>query len=270
MTLTRSRTDDDGHRGGRNRAQSHAVGFIILLGLSIAVVGGGAYYGLSGLQEASAGAPAKTAESSLSTLRGDFYDLDGGAPYRATPVEIYDGTLHYGDPVRIRVSATAPSESMGVKTFEFRPIIIEAAGNSYIYSGGSVLRATEDGAFLKTGPKFRIDSEDAYIPLFEMTAANPDREVAIGSRGTVSMALYKSDTELTKFEPTDGSGTPETATVTIVVETPRADAWALYFREHSDFQSVSVSASGDRVTAEFETKRLYLRRITTETRIDPD
>lgn len=265
-----SQTDGDGRRRWRrdSRASSHAIGFLLLLGLSLSTIAGGAYYGLAGLQDASSGAPAKTAESSLATVRGDFYSLADGSPYRSTPIELYESSVRYGDTVEIRVSASSPSQSLGTQQYEFRPIIIESAGNQYIYSGGVVLRATEDGAYLKTGPRFRIDDEDAYLPVFAMSVADPDREVSVNDRGTAQLAMYKRDSSLTRFEPTDGSGNEETATVTIEVRTPRAEAWASYFRDNPDYSSVSVGPNGKTVTAEFATKHLYLREVTVETKFD--
>jgi hypothetical protein len=268
MTTTEDPANGCRSRRRQDRGQSHAIGFVLVLTIGLGTIAGGAYYGLQGLQDASSAAPAETAEASLATVQNDYYELSSGSPYRSMNVELYDAQLYYGPPIKMSVKAQSNSGNLPRKQVEFRPLIIESSENYYIFSGGAIIRSTGDGAYIKEGPRFRIDDTDAYLPLFESSTSNPNARAAVSGSQTVPVSAYKSDSTFTAFEPSDGAGNPETIAVEIRVKSPRANAWATYFTEDSRFSNPQVKNGGTEVTAEFQTKHLYVRTTTVETELN--
>ena len=253
---------------GNDRGQSQVLGFLLVTAMILAgsVIGG--IIGIDTLQQATSGEPIHAAESSMNNVQADLYDLSGGAPHRSTDVEITDGQLKYGKEVTITVEATSSNATMSTQVIKPDSLIYDTGSAEVIVVGGAVFLQQDGGVIMKSEPSFRIDQEQAIVPLLNTTHQDGPSSLAIGGDGTAYVVSYNWDTTTERFEPTDADGNPIVANVTITIESPRAGEWADYFRDDGRFSNVSYDEATDTVSASFETKRVFVR--TTESHIRYD
>lgn len=250
------------------RAASEALGFILIIAIISfgSVIGG--VIGMEQLAQSTQGQPIQAAETGMTNVQSDLYDLSQGAPHRTTEVELTDGQLKYGNEVTITVEATSSNGTMNTQVIEYQPLIYDTGRAKLIVSGGAVFLQQGDGVVMKSEPKYRIDSEQAIIPLLNTTHQDGPSSLGVGGDGSLVIAAYNWETTTERFEPKDTDGNPLVASVTITIESPRTGEWAEYYREDSRFTDVTYDEATNTVSASFETKNVFVRTTEAHIRFD--
>ena len=251
----------------RDRAQSGVLGFILFFAIITTLVGAGAFFGISSLDKVSSSDGQAAAKSSMLQVRGDMYDLASGVPFRTTELELFDSTVEYGDPITISISATSSNGTMETQIIKPRPIVYNINDVQYVYVSGAVFLQQDHGAVIKEGPSFRIDQEQAIIPLINTTHHDGPPVLSYAGDGTGYVVGHKWDSNVTRFEPSEG-GDPVTATATMTVKTPRTKMWRKWFENNPRFSNVQVDDAQNTVSAEFQTKRLFIKTVDVRVKFD--
>jgi hypothetical protein len=251
-----------------DRGQSNALFLIIFFAIVFLTSIAGALAGFSILEDAGSGKADAAAKSGMLQLRGNMYDLASGSPFRTTDIEIQQGSITYGEPIEIRISASSAEASMAAKTIRPQPIIYALGETNYIFVGGAVILEQEAGAVMKEGPSFKIDSRQAIIPLINTTHHGGPPRLAVDGGGKVSVNGHMWSKSSTQFEPTL-DGEPADATVTMTVKSPRYEMWSDWFQDRPRFSNVVVDESTNTVSAQFTTKRLYVQTVITRVKLEP-
>lgn len=265
--MTRTTTHRHAADSNYERGLSNVIWAVIFFGVITFMTIGGAVMGFNALDEASGGDSRAAAQEGMLQVRGDMYDLAGGAPYRTTTVDVQDGALTYGSPIQIELSASTGSESMETQVIEPTPVIYELGDYQYVFVAGAVFLEQDNGRIIKEGPSFRIAEKEAIIPLINTTHHDGPEHVSVGGDGQGYITGHKWDTSSTQFQPT-ADGDPVEATATMKIETPRYEMWASWFRQQSRFTNVNVDGDANSVSAEFTTNRLYVQTIQTRVRLE--
>lgn len=251
----------------RDRAQSNVLGFILFFGIITTLVGAGAFFGINSLNQVTNSDGQAAAQSSMLQVRGDMYDLASGAPLRTTELELLDSTVKYGAPITISISATSSNGTMETQVVKPTPVVYNINDVRYVYVSGAVFLQQDHGAVMKEGPSLRIDQEQAIIPLINMTHHDGPPTLSYAGDGTGYVVSHKWESNVTRFEPQDG-GDPVTATATMTVRTPRTKMWAKWFENNPRFSNVQVDDAQNTVSAEFQTKRLFIKTVDVRVKFD--
>ncbi|MDS0243149.1 MULTISPECIES: hypothetical protein [unclassified Haloferax] len=251
----------------RDRAQSNVLAFILFFGLITTFVGAGAFFGISSLDQVSGSNGQAAAQSSMMQIRGDMYDLSSGAPLRTTELELLDSTVKYEDPITISISATSSNGTMETQVVKPRPIVYHINDVQYVYVSGAVFLQQDDGAVMKEGPSFRVDQEQAIIPLINTTHHDGPPTLSYAGDGTGYVVSHKWESNVTRYEPQE-DGDPITATATMTVKTPRTKMWSKWFENNPRFSNVQVDNAQNTVSADFQTKRLFIKIVDVRVKFD--
>lgn len=251
----------------RDRAQSNVVGFILFFGIITAFVGAGAFFGISSLDQVTNSDGQAAAQSSMLQVRGDMYDLASGAPLRTTELELLDSNVEYGEPIMISISATSSNGSMSTLVVKPTPIVYNINDVRYVYVSGAVFLQQDHGAVMKEGPSFRIDQEQAIIPLINTTHHDGPPALSYAGDGTGYVISHKWESNVTRFEPQDGSD-PITATAKMTVKTPRTKMWVKWFENNPHFSNVQADDAQNTVSAQFQTRRLFIKIVDARVKFD--
>lgn len=253
---------------GSDRGQSQLVGFLLVTALILAgsVIGG--IMGIDALSQATSGQPIHAAESSMTNVQSDLYDLSGGAPHRTTDVEVTDGRLTYGENVTITVEATSSNGTMETQAIKLRPLVYGTGDARMVVSGGAVFLEQDGGVVMKSEPSYRIGQEQAIVPLLEARHKDGPSSIGIGGDGTIYVVSYNWDTRMSRYEPVDSEDNALMSKATITIQSPRAAEWAAYYRDDPRFTTVSYDEATNTVSTIFESRRIFIR--TTEAHIRYD
>lgn len=261
LSITPNARNDDA------RALSNVLWVLIFFGIIVVFSIAGAMFGFSALENASGGDNRAAAQAGMANVRADMYDIAGGAPYRTTTVDVEDGALTYGEPIKIEITATTGGDSMATQTIRPTPIVYTLGDTRFVFVSGAVFLQQPNGEIIKEDPSFRISEKQAIIPLINTTHHDGPKRVSVDGDGKVYVTGHKWNTSATRFEPTQ-DGDPVEATATIRVQTPRTKMWRSWFEQRARFSNVQVDEGTNTVTAEFSTKRLYVRTIQTRVKLD--
>lgn len=217
-----------------DRAVSNVLGFVLtfsLITMTIALV---FTTGLGGLQDAQRAEQVNNVERAFDVLATN---VDGvhreGAPSRSTEIRLSGGTLAHGDPVAV----TAEWGENNTTKFETHPLVYRNDETEIVYELGGVVRTDGDQSSLLSEPPFVV-GERSTLPLLVTTT--PGDQSSIGGQQTVLVTSSHQRTDLVQLPP-DRS-------VTVTIDSPRADAWERYL-ERTGFEVVEEET--DENTVEF-------------------
>lgn len=241
------------------RAQSEALGYMLVF--SLVVTSAGVVYagGIGGLQDAQRAEQFDNMGRAFDVLEANVADIHRqGAPSRATELHLSGGTLGFGPPIEISVRATEVGNASNNATFSMnpRPLVYSAQDDrALVYVAGAVIRTDGEVSVIRDPPEFRVESAQTVIP-FIVTYQKGDE--SFGGRSAVRVIGTNLGNEL------DGSFTPTNDTaVEITVSSPRANAWKRYF-ERQGYTAVDASVEDGTVTYRFTTERLYVYQTVIE------
>lgn len=251
-----------------SRAQSDAVGFVLVFSLIVLTVGTVYAAGYPALEEFRTDEQLENMERAFDVLDDNLEDLSReGAPSRATEIKLNGGTLAVNGSTTITVNATTPNPVRGENFTaptrnESTPITYNEGDTTVVSAHGAVLRQDGDAAVMRSEPGWVVDGEHALIPLV-VTGRTGDR-VAFGGSSTV---LVRGQVTGRGVAGELVAAAGDDVTVTVTVESPRADAWKRYF-ESEGFTAVDDTPADGAVTYRFEVDSVVVQLTTVSVELE--
>lgn len=249
-----------------SRAQSDAIGFVLVFSLIVLTVGTVYAAGYPALEEFRTGEQLENMERAFDVLDDNFDDLAReGAPSRATEIKLNGGRLAVNGSTAVTVNATTPNPVRGANftvSGESTPITYSQADTTIVSAHGAVLRRDGDAAVMRSDPGWVIDDEHALIPLI-VTDRTGDR-VAFGGSSTV---LIRGQVTGRGVADELAAGGDDAVTVTVTVASPRADAWGRYF-EAAGFTAIDGVPADGKVTYQFEVDSVVVQQTTVSVELE--
>lgn len=227
-----------------DRGQTETLGFVLVFGLVVAVIGVTFATGFSGLQDVREVERLNNAERAFEVLADNLEDIvHRNAPRRATEIKVSDARLGFADPVTVDVSIDGAPLNW---TFQVDPLAYEAEAGEIVYSTGAVLRHDGSGSGLVASEStFLLGANRTIVPIIQTRAGESS---GVGGSTTVLIRTEVSDRRVLQF---NGSGS---TTVWLNATTPRAAAWRSHFSADADVtceplvdQTVACQVTTDRL-----------------------
>lgn len=249
-----------------NRAQSDAIGFVLVFSLIVLTVGTVYAAGYPALEEFRTGEQLENMERAFDVLDDNLADLArDGAPSRATEIKLNGGRLAVNGSTTVTVNATTTDPVRGANftvSDEGTPITYREGDTTIVSAHGAVLRQDGDAAVMRSDPGWVIDDEHALIPLI-VTDRTGDR-VAFGGSSTV---LVRGQVTGRGVAGEVVAAAGDDVTVTVTVASPRADAWGRYF-EAEGFTAVDGDPADGEVTYRFEVDGVTVQQTTVSVELE--
>lgn len=230
----------------RDRGQSELIGFAIIFGLilfSVSVLSVTGYVGLQNAQEYERTDNAQRAFTALADNIDDI--IHHGASSRTTEIKLADAKLSLEERETVTVSGSGP-EGDFTHTYAVRSIVYDSGtGTEIAYSNGALVRQDGESAVMFREPNLVLTEDAAVVPIVQPA---PDGTEAVGGSTTVLLETKHADTELL------GANEGEYE-LTIVVESPHAEAWERYLDAES---ATDCSRNENTVTCGLTTSRVYV------------
>jgi len=151
------------------RAVTEVVGFALVFALVVSMVAIVSVVGFDELEDTRDQEELNNAERAFDVLADNLADIhDGGAPSRATEVNLESARLEVGQRVTINVTGINQSGASFVNTFTSQPIVYASGDAELVYSGGAVFRTQDGNGLLINEPPFLIDSGRVVIPVVQL------------------------------------------------------------------------------------------------------
>lgn len=233
------------------RGQAELVGYALVFSAIVLTVVLVTLSGQAGLVELRDAQRTANVDTGFSVLRNNIDDVArGGAPSRATELDLSGGTLSLGDPVVVSVRATDSGSEAFERSRSLRPVVYEAPnGAKLIYVSGAVIaRGKNGGTVMRREPRLLLDSSQTIVPIIN-TSLNTDRAPgAVGSVDGESRVLVRTERETRALI----ASTDQEVEVTITIESSRASAWEPYFESELG-SGDNCTESGDAISCTFTT-----------------
>ena len=218
---------------------------MLVFALITTSVGATYVWGMYGLTDAREFERTNNAQRAMEALADNVDDLvRGGAPSRATEIELADARLGTGDPVTVNVSTRDANYSYSVT-----PIVYDAGGERIRYVNGAVIRAGNGGATMVREPAFVNGTNRVLVPIVKTYA----RESGVGGSATVLVRTERVSTEETIHAAANTD-------VTVTVSAPNERVWRRYFEEELGWScepdGASCSRSDAAVTVQYTQVRV--------------
>ncbi|MFC6785377.1 hypothetical protein ACFQFH_05455 [Halobaculum halobium] len=249
-----------------NRAQSDAMGFVLVFSLIVLTVGTVYAAGYPALEEFRTGEQIENMERAFDVLDDNLDDIvREGAPSRATEIKLNGGTLAVNGSTTITVNATTGDAVEGANftvSDESTPITYTRGDTTVVSTHGAVLRQDGDAAVMRSAPGWVVDGDHALIPLV-VTDRTGDR-VAFGGSSTV---LVRGQVTGRGVAAELAADTGSDVTVTVTVDSPRAVAWKRYF-EAEGFTAVDGDPADGEVTYRFDVDSVVVQQTTVSVELE--
>ena len=215
--------------GGDRRGLSEALGFALVFGVIVTSAGLVYATGFEDLRETRNAEQATNAERAFDVLKANLEDMSKrGAPSRATEIKLADAELYTDERARMTVNVTNASNASDFETFSFayEPLVYETDDNAIVYANGAVLRRSAGGVAVIKPPEFVFDSGRTLLPLVHTYTDGDAGGVSGDTTTLVRTELTASALHILRTDPATNY------TVTVSMETPRAEAWARYYERN--------------------------------------
>lgn len=229
------------------RAQSEALGFVLVFSLVVATVGIVSVAGFGTLHDAHQAQRVDNAERAFEVLASNVEDLARGAPSRATEVKLDGAQVETGDAVYVNVSGTATgSDAHFAFNRSVTPVVYRSGEDRVVYAAGAVFREGRGGAAVVREPRLVFGPDRTAIQVIRTHS----REGSVGGEGTVLIRTRRSDAELLRANETEYD-------VTVTITSPRAAAWERTLER----PGVSCTRAGNEVACTTTTDAVYVSAV---------
>lgn len=242
-----------------SRAQSDAIGFVLVFSLIVVTVGAVYAVGFGALQDVRAEEQLDNMERAFDVLDDNLADMAReGAPSRATEIKLNGGTLAVDGTATVTVYAenTSAASDNATVVATAVPITYSRDGSGVAASFGAVIRSDRGGSAMRTDPGWVVDDDRAMVPLV-ITSPSGERN-ALGGSSTV---LVRGDVTGRGIVAELTAGADSDVRVNVTVESPRADAWGRYF-EREGMTAVDADGGDGSVTYTFVVNRIVVQQTT--------
>lgn len=247
------------------RAQSQQIGFILMFAILIGGTTGATVVGVGLLGDIDDQGAFQQAQSELSSVQSQHYELASGVPYRSESMELSSGTLGYGDDITVQYEISTPSTTE-TESFDTREVTYSANDERLIYVGGAIFREDTDAgtALMRVEPSVgSSDSGEVILPYLNVTRVGGVTEYAPGGEGSSSVYLtsFNYNRETRAFAPTDADGNAQDVTVTTTIQSERWRQWERYFRDSQNYQNVRTEPSNNIVRADTVSEQVIVYQV---------
>lgn len=231
-----------------DRAQSEALGFLLLFGVVVLVLGLVVTAGYANLVDARDHERVSNAERSFESFAANVDAVvRNDAPSRSTELAVADGRLVTRPATTLSVSWTESGSGVTrSETVTLRSLAYDAGtGERVVFEGGAVFRANDAGATLVRAPSFRLQASRVVVPVVQLDGI---QRVGASGRSNVLLRTARDDSESSVLVRSAAAHD-----VTVEVTSPRAAAWERYL---DDQPAASCTRAGDTVTCSVDADRL--------------
>lgn len=235
-----------GQPSGASRAQSEAVGVILLMGIVILTLGALGVLGANSFEDTKAGVSIEIAEHEMSRLAGEIEDVAIGSS-RVKTVDLDLDTAGSLGTTVVREDSGSIHVMVGddlVYTGDLGVIEYENSDVRIAYQAGGVWRESQYGNFeIVQRPPFseeNLSTPTLSVPLVSIVGTDGLSDGAVIERAGVT-------------QPYPSLVVPEDEAVLITIESRYALAWGRYFVENLGIpeDDVSIDQSTNRVTINY-------------------
>ena len=239
-----------------NRAQSDAIGFVLVFSLIVLTVGTVYATGYPALQDLRTDEQLENMERAFDVLDDNVDDMArDGAPSRATEIKLNGGTLAVNGSTTVTVEAVDGSTGANVTyNATSTPIVYSTDGTAVASTYGAVIRSDRGASVMREGPGWVIGDDHAMIPL--VVVDRTGGRVALGGSSTVLVRTAVVGRGVAAELASDDG---DDVTVNVTVSSPRADAWGRYF-EAEGMTAVDADPSDDTVTYRFVVESVVVQQ----------
>ena len=237
------------------RGQSTTIGFVIIFGTVLLMVGLVSVSGFAALEDVRNDERVTNGVRSFEVLATNVDEVAGdGVPSRATTIQVDGLSLSTGPKTTFEVHVPAD----GVRqTVETAPLVLDGgAGSQVVYANGAVIRADRDGLVMARPPRLLVTPDYARLHVIRT------RPVAATSVGGQNTATVRTTRNGTAVEETATSGD----TVYFNVTSPRRAAWQRSL--DSNPQTSCTAVDSDTVSCEITTDETAVSVTTVDVRLD--
>ncbi|MDS0278412.1 hypothetical protein NDI85_11450 [Halomicroarcula sp. S1AR25-4] len=212
-----------------DRAQSTTVGFVVIFGTVLVMVGLVSVSGFAALEDVRDEERVTNGVRSFEVLATNVDDVAiEGVPSRTTTVKLDGVSLSVGPSVTFEVRVPADGFR---KTVETRPLVLDAkSGTRVVYANGAVLREDRAGQVMARPPRPLVTADYARLHLVRT------RPVAATSVGGQTTASVRTTANGTTVASTGTAG----ETVYLNVTSPRHEAWGRSLDSHPQVSCAPV------------------------------
>lgn len=238
-----------------DRAQSTTVGYVVIFGTVLVMVGLVSVTGFAALEDVRDEERVTNGVRSFEVLATNVDDVaTDGVPSRTTTVKLDGVSVSVGPSVTFEVHV--PSDGFR-ETVDTRPLVLDAkSGTQVIYANGAVLREDRDGGVMARPPRLLVTADYARL---HVVRTRPVAATSVGGRTTASVRTTRNETT---------AATTGTAgdTVYVNVTSPRHEAWGRYL--DSQPQTSCTSVGGNTVSCVLTTDETTVAVTDVDVRLD--
>lgn len=241
-----------GSLSGATRAQSEVLGFVLVFGLMVSMIGVVYVTGFDGLRETRDVEQVDNAQRAFEVLATNIEDMTfRNAPRRATEIRLNRASLSLGDPTEINVSDPDGTLNM---TVSGKPIVYTADAGMVVYEQGAVIRQRDDtdGGVVIHESTVVMNENRTIIPVIQ-TRLSTRSKASQGGTATVLVRAVEADTAVRY------SNTTAANTIWLNITSPRAQAWKRYLDAKPDV-TCRLSAP-EKTDCSVTTDRTYVSTI---------
>ncbi len=239
---------------GQCRAVSETLGYVLLIAVVFTSIGFIGAIGLPVVEEQ------QESEYMSNTVRAfevfgtnlDAIERDQ-APSRETEIQYQGGQMFQTEDFIMEITVSHDGEQ-DVHFLSGTPVTYEKGDSSVHYEAGSVIRQDSGNSIMRSSPAFQFDEERVQLSVITTTVA--DEQQVLSGSGKMSIIADKSGSQTHEIIRRDDSA--DDVEITITVESPRYDAWDLYF-ESEGLTRDSINHDSNEVTYTFQSEELMLR-----------
>ena len=232
-----------------DRGQSEVVGFLLVFGIIMLLLGGMFSSGLLGIQSVRDFEETKNAEQAMTVLATNVDEVtQDGVPSRATEIKLASAKLAVEEPITVTIhgeNVSDPDDTF-TETVQSHPIVYDTmTGTRIVYSGGAVFHEDDTGVVTIRDPACVIAEDAGIFPVIRTYAADRSQ---VGGSSTTLVHVTRTGGELRKT-------TDSTYEITLNVTSPRAEAWE---RALDEQVGTDCSRTDDTVTCTTTVERAYV------------
>lgn len=237
------------------RGQSTTIGFVIIFGTVLLLVGLVSVSGFAALEDVRNDERITNGIRSFEVLATNVDAVAGDeVPSRTTTIQVDGMSLSIGQKTTVEVHV--PADGLR-QTVETHPLVLDGgAGSQVVYANGAVIRSDRDGQVMARPPRLLVTADYARLHVIRT------RPVAATSVGGQNTATVRTTGNGTSVEQTATSGDA----VYVNVTTPRREAWQRALE--SNPQTSCTAVGSDTVSCELTTDETAVSVTTVDVRLD--
>jgi hypothetical protein len=237
------------------RAQSTTIGFVIIFGTVLLMVGLVSVSGFAALEDVRSDERVTNGVRSFEVLATNVEEVAvDEVPSRTTTIQVDGMSLSIGSKTTIEVHVPADGIRRTVETY---PLVLDGgAGSKVVYTNGAVLRSDRGGQVMARPPRLLVTADYTRLHVIH---TRPVAATSVGGQNTATVRTTRNGTSVEKAA-TSGD------TVYVNVTTPRRVAWQRSLE--SQPQTSCTAVDSETVSCELTTDEIAVSVTTVDVHLD--